>query len=138
MPSDPIVKEAEAFGSPPLDSSDSKSTYPPSHAVNAKILAESDEVHDEMASSTQDRVEVKTLRTDADKRTPSISAAIPAKQTENDMPEFLQALGDAESARLKGNHAYSNGRLGDAIAIYTAADCLLTAASETEDGQSVC
>jgi hypothetical protein len=147
MASDPVFKETTATvsaDSPEMAESDGKSNNQPSPAVKAKNLAATDTGHDGVAASTasaRGRVEIKPVSTDNGHKTPSIpiSASKPAKQPEvagNDMPVYLQALADAETARLKGNHAYSNGRLGDAIAIYTMADHLLTAASETEDGQS--
>ena len=48
--------------------------------------------------------------------------------------DCLAALDLADSARLKGNKAYSSGRLYDAISTYTAADRHLSTASTLEQG----
>ncbi len=138
MPSGPIVKQtvaSDSLASDVSDASDIKSNNPP--AVKAKKLPETDKEYDEVAASPRVRGDAKAPSTENGNKVPPMSASKTAKQpeeTEDDMPQYLQALGDAETARLKGNHAFSNGRLGDAVAIYTAADCLLTAAGETEDG----
>jgi hypothetical protein len=130
MASEPILKETPVANSPEMTESDSKSNDQQSPAVKAKNLGEADA---EEAASVRSRTD--------NARKPSaipIPASKPAKHQEestgNDMPVHLQALGEAETARLKGNHAYSNGRLGDAIAIYSMAERLLTAARETEEG----
>ena len=137
MPSGPILKQAVASDSLASNASDIKSNR--SAAVKAKNLAETDKEYDEVAESPRVRGDSKPPSTENGNKLPPMSASKPAKQaeeTKNDMPQCLQALVDAETARLKGNHAYSSGRLDDAVAIYTAADCLLAAAGETEDGQS--
>jgi hypothetical protein len=57
---------------------------------------------------------------------------VPADDEYSDCQSALEV---ADSARLKGNQAYSSGRLHDAISIYSVADRHLSNANKLEAGQ---